>query len=69
MTRGELEMIIDGDVNTKAWWQDLSDKGKDNGMYKNSIVQISEKIFGFVQLLTQIYSELDGKFKACCFGE
>ena len=31
------------DVNTKAWWQDLSDKGKDNAMYKNSIVQMNQE--------------------------
>ena len=55
MTRGELgDDSRPGDVNTKAWWQDLSDKGKDNAMYKNSIVQMDprEKIFGFVQFLS-----------------
>ena len=53
-----------GDVNTKAWWQDLSDKGKDNAMYKNSIVQMVEKDIWFCTIpFTQIYSELDGKFK------
>ena len=60
-----------GDVNTKAWWQDLSDKGKDNAMYKNSIVQMAKRkdIWFCTIPFTQIYSELDGKFKACCFGE
>lgn len=59
-----------GDVNTEAWWQNLSDKGADNAMYKNSIVQMAKRkdIWFCTIPFTQVYSELDGKYKACCFG-
>lgn len=59
-----------GDVNTEEWWKKLSDTGQENALYKNSIVQQAKRkdIWFCTIPFTQVYSEIDGRYQACCFG-
>ena len=60
-----------GNVNTEAWWKNLNDEGKEVAAKEGSIVQqAKDKDIYFCTIpFTQIYSELDGQYQACCFGE
>jgi 7-cyano-7-deazaguanine synthase in queuosine biosynthesis len=60
-----------GNVNTGAWWKNLNDEGKEVAAKEGSIVQqAKDKDIYFCTIpFTQIYSELDGQYQACCFGE
>ena len=60
-----------GKVNTEAWWKRLDETGKEVAAKENSIVtQAKNKDIYFCTIpFTQIYSELDGQYQACCFGE
>jgi organic radical activating enzyme len=60
-----------GFVNTEAWWQKLDDEGKEVAAKEGSIVQQAKNkdIYFCTIPFTQIYSELDGQYQACCFGE
>ena len=60
-----------GNVNTDAWWQRMDEDGKEVAAKENSIVtQAKNKDIYFCTIpFTQIYSELDGQYQACCFGE
>ena len=64
-----------GNVNTEEWFQDLSNKTRDNIILteasgeKALINQVLDKdVFFCTCPFTQIYSEIDGKYQACCFG-
>ena len=59
-----------GKVNTEAWWNTLDGEGLDKALKDNSIVQQakSKDIYFCTIPFTQIYSELDGQYQACCFG-
>lgn len=59
-----------GNVNTEAWWNRLDDEGLNKALKDNSIVQQakSKDIYFCTIPFTQIYSELDGQYQACCFG-
>jgi hypothetical protein len=60
-----------GIVNTDAWWQKMDETGKIHAAQDGSIVeQAKNKDIYFCTIpFTQIYSELDGQYQACCFGE
>jgi len=59
-----------GNVNTEEWWKRLSDEGAEIAAQKDSIVeQAKNKDIYFCTIpFTQIYSEIDGQYGACCFG-
>jgi hypothetical protein len=59
-----------GNVNTDAWWQRLDETGKEIAAKEDSIVQQAKNkdIYFCTIPFTQIYSELDGQYQACCFG-
>lgn len=59
-----------GNVNTEAWWQKLSEEGAEIAAKEGSIVQQAKDkdIFFCTIPFTQIYSEIDGQYCACCFG-
>ena len=60
-----------GVVNTEAWWQRIDNEGKAIASQPNSIVQQAKNkdIYFCTIPFTQIYSELDGQYQACCFGK
>jgi pyruvate-formate lyase-activating enzyme len=60
-----------GDVNTEAWWQKMDEEGNAVAKKEGSIVQQAKNkdIYFCTIPFTQIYSELDGQYQACCFGE
>ena len=60
-----------GNVNTDAWWQRMNEEGKEVASKERSIVQqAKDKDIYFCTIpFTQIYSEIDGQYQACCFGE
>ena len=59
-----------GNVNTEAWWQTMDDQGKEIAAKPDSIVNLAKNkdIFFCTIPFTQIYSEIDGQYCACCFG-
>lgn len=59
-----------GNVNTEEWWKRLDETGKEVASKEGSIVQQAKNkdIYFCTIPFTQIYSELDGQYQACCFG-
>lgn len=59
-----------GNVNTEAWWNNLDEEGLEVARKENSIVQLAKAkdIYFCTIPFTQIYSEIDGQYQACCFG-
>tara|TARA_A100001035_G_scaffold280082_1_gene283882 strand:- start:5489 stop:7786 length:2298 start_codon:yes stop_codon:yes gene_type:complete len=59
-----------GDVNTDAWFENLDDTGKKKAEKSSSLVsQAKNKDIYFCTIpFTQIYSELNGDYQACCFA-
>ena len=59
-----------GNVNTEAWWQKMSEEGSEIAEKEGSIVQQAKNkdIYFCTIPFTQIYSEIDGQYGACCFG-
>jgi len=59
-----------GFVNTEEWWKKLDEEGAEVAAQEGSIVeQAKNKDIYFCTIpFTQIYSELDGQYQACCFG-
>ena len=70
-----------GNINTEEWWKSVSDateaSGKAKPTYlhqpvdtKSIIQQAKDKDIWFCTIpFTQVYSEITGKFSACCFGK
>jgi len=58
------------DVNTDAWFQNLSEHSKERAQDPNSILsQAKNKDTFFCSIpFTQVYSEINGNYQACCFG-
>lgn len=59
-----------GEVNTEEWWRKLDEEGEIIAKQENSIVQQAKNkdIYFCTIPFTQIYSEIDGQYCACCFG-
>jgi len=59
-----------GNINTEEWWKNLNDEGREVADKEGSIVQQAKNkdIYFCTIPFTQIYSELDGQYCACCFG-
>ena len=59
-----------GNVNTEAWWQNMNEEGREIAEKEGSIVQQAKNkdIYFCTIPFTQIYSEIDGQYCACCFG-
>lgn len=59
-----------GNVNTDAWWQNMNEEGRAIAEQEGSIVQQAKNkdIYFCTIPFTQIYSEIDGQYGACCFG-
>jgi len=59
-----------GNINTEEWWKRLDEEGEIIAKEPNSIVQQAKNkdIYFCTIPFTQIYSEIDGQYCACCFG-
>jgi len=60
-----------GDVSTSAWWNKLDTTGEEKARQDNSIVQLAKAkdIYFCTIPFTQIYSEINGDYQACCFAK
>lgn len=59
-----------GHVNTEEWWKRLDEEGQEIAKKEGSVVQqaTNKDIYFCTIPFTQIYSEIDGQYQACCFG-
>jgi len=59
-----------GEYDTSAWFAKLSPTGKNKEKDPNSILNLTKnkKIWFCSIPFTQVYSEINGNYKACCFG-